>query len=123
MANTKIKESRIPSTDYKVMLHVDIQSGTVTWPNSEGYYDAISKSEDRKAYGIAENREQDMRREFDHQQNAPKPKKKKTDIIVLEKQYGSMFRKLHKFKDVSVEQLAKQFKIDIADVRTMVKER
>lgn len=122
-AKIKPKKEKPSYTDFKIMLYVD-SDGIPHWQNgATDYFDAIGKCEQRRAYNMNANREQDMREAFDYYQNAPKlePKPKKHDAAQLEKKYGKLIRNLHRYKHVPVEQLAEQFKLSISDVKTMVK--
>ena len=126
-AKIKPKKEKPSYTDFKIMLYVD-SDGIPHWQNgATDYFDAIGKCEQRRAYNMNANREQDMREAFDYYQNAPKPepRPKKRDVAELEKQYGdkvrSLYRKTRK-THLSVEQMAEQFKLNISDVKMMVKE-
>ena len=121
----KTKPAKRSFTDFPIMLHVD-HNGVPHWINgATSYFDALSQIEQRNNYCMAGEREKEMRKEFDRLKNlpAPEPKTTRRDAVMLEKQYGNLLRNLHKFKRVSVEQLAEQFKLNISDVRTMVKEK
>lgn len=125
MPKAKKENESSDFTDFKIMLHVD-ESGTAHYPGATGYYDALTKCEQRKGYSMAGEREKDMIKEFDRQQGISTPEPvpeptKKSDITELEERYGDMFRKLRHYKGVSAEQLAKQFGLKISDVKTILR--
>lgn len=118
---TKKKRKQSEETEFKPMLTVNIKTGAVQWHGGTGYFDCTRNCEQRKGYNSAAEREKDMNREFDRQNNAPKPETKKHNIIHLEEQYGEMLRKLRRYKGLTAEQLAEQFGLRISDVKAMLR--
>lgn len=124
MARPKKKPSDTQSyVHFPVMLNVT-SDNVVTWYGGKSYYDCLSNIGQRDSYCMAAEREKDMRKTFDALTNAPPPapKKKKRDVVKLEKQYGNMVRNLYRKKHISVEDLARQFGLNIKDVKMMVRE-
>ena len=119
---TKKKRKQSEESEFKPILTVNIKTSTVQWHGGKNYFDCIRNCEQRKGYNMAAEREQDMRETYDRQINAPKPKSKpkKPNIVKLEEQYGDMLRNLRRYKGLSPEQLAKQFKLNIKDVKAML---
>ena len=124
--NKKTKPEKVKThnskqhTDFPVMLHVDSE-GVAHYPHSEGYFDALFQSEQRKNYSIERGRQQEMRLQFDRYVSMPEPlSKSQQNIVKLEAQYGDMIRALYWQKHVPRKQLAKQFKLKLADVRTLI---
>jgi len=123
-AKTKPKKAKSHKpklhTDFPIMLHVD-SKGVAHYPHSEGYFDALFQSEQRKNYSIERGRQQEMRLQFDRYVSMPEPlSKSQQNIVKLEAQYGDMIRALYWQKHVPRKQLAKQFKLKLADVRTLI---
>ena len=64
MAKTK-KEPQGSYTDFPVILHVD-SNGVAHWANgAKDYFEALNNCSQIKNYSMQQNREQEMRRQFD----------------------------------------------------------
>lgn len=124
MAKKKKAEKEQGSyTDFPVMLHVD-SNGVAYWANdAKDYFEALSNCSQIKNYSMQQNREQEMRRQFDELTTivAEKKEEENLNLIRLEEKYGERARVMARNGE-TVKEIVKALGVSRKEVRILTRE-